>query len=47
MLTVFVSSFLYTTSAADDLSAKEARKLIARMAGIELPSALRRWSKLK
>src|SRR5437660_8573160 len=34
-LTVFISS---RTFAAGDLSPKEARRLIARMAGIELPS---------
>ena len=37
LLTLFLSVVIYT-SAADDLSAKEARRLIARMAGIELPS---------
>ena len=37
LLTFFISTFVYT-SAADDLSAKEARRLIARVAGIELPS---------
>lgn len=37
LVTVSVSTFVYT-NAADDLSAKEARRLIARMAGIELPS---------
>lgn len=37
LVTVSVSTLVYT-SAADDLNAKEARKLIARMAGIELPS---------
>jgi hypothetical protein len=36
LLTLFVSTLGYT-SAADDLSAREARRLIARMAGIELP----------
>jgi hypothetical protein len=38
LLTISVSTFVYT-SAADDLSAKEARQLLTRMAGIELPSA--------
>lgn len=37
LLTLLASTFVYT-SAADDLSPKEARRLIARMAGIELPS---------
>ncbi|MBD0370632.1 MAG: type II secretion system protein GspG [Pyrinomonadaceae bacterium] len=36
-LIVSLSAFVYT-SAADDLSAKEARRLIARVAGIELPT---------
>ncbi|HEY0321162.1 MAG TPA: type II secretion system protein GspG [Pyrinomonadaceae bacterium] len=35
LLTLSVSTFVYT-SAAEDLSAKEARRLIARVAGIEL-----------
>jgi hypothetical protein len=39
LLTLSVSTFVYTRAAADDLSAKEARRLIARVAGIELPSA--------
>lgn len=38
LLTLSVSTFVYTRAAADDLSAKEARRLIARLAGIELPS---------
>ena len=38
LLTLSFSAFVYT-HAADDLSPKEARRLIARMAGIELPSA--------
>lgn len=38
LLTFSVSTFVYTTSAADELSAKEARRLIAHLAGIELPS---------
>jgi hypothetical protein len=37
LLTLSVMTVVYTR-AADDLSAKEARRLIARMAGIELPS---------
>lgn len=37
LVAVSVSAAIYT-HAADDLSAKEARRLIARMAGIELPS---------
>lgn len=39
LMAVFIKTFVYTTSAADDLSAKEARRLIARVAGIELPSS--------
>lgn len=37
LLTASVSTIVYTR-AADDLSAKEARRLIARVAGIELPT---------
>jgi hypothetical protein len=37
LLALSVQTSVYT-SAADDLSAKEARQLIARIAGIELPS---------
>jgi Type II secretion system (T2SS), protein G len=38
LLTLSVSTLVYTRAAADDLSAKEARRLIARVAGFELPS---------
>jgi hypothetical protein len=38
LLTLSISTFVYTRAAADELSAKEARRLIARVAGIELPS---------
>src|SRR6185503_18461791 len=40
LLTVFVavSGLIVSTRAAGDLSTKEARRLIARMAGIQLPS---------
>lgn len=37
LLAFSIQTFLYT-SAADDLSTKEARRLITRVAGIELPS---------
>ena len=38
LLTLFVSTLAYT-NAADDLSPKEARRLISRIAGAELPTA--------
>ena len=38
LLTLFVSAIVYTSAAAD-LSASEARRLISRMAGIELPQS--------
>lgn len=38
LLTLSASAFIYTEAAADDLSAKEARRLITRMAGMELPA---------